>query len=1823
MSGFFVAKPVSAAHTATVSVDVSRIKGGSVNTLYTFTITKNSGDDIKYVRIETSNFTVNSELSTVQCPQGLGVWSLSIVGNQVNCSKDDLDGLPITSSATVSIRATAPTPPADLNSQWSVRTFDVNSGTQTSNPATLIDVTPPTIGSAVTLDVDGNGKIDRAVVTFSENIDDSTFSAGNFSIGGIQASSILVTGTDDDNQITLDFSTQIDGTGVKTLLYTQGTGADLVGNLLADASSIVSTDQAAPVLLSAKTTATNKIEVTFSEDLNGSTVTNNDFAVVGYTLTDPNAPELNGVVTLTTSSNFGTGDTPAVSYNTTVSNGVKDLHENQAIAVSSSIPSDGVAPIISSSRTLTTTTVQVTFSEPMSAVDKADFTVGGSTPSDATFTPTETTAVLTLGTPIGTGDTPVVRTVASPANTKDNASTPNTISGTLTSTPIDGISPTVSISSLTTSPTKVSPISVTATFSETVTGFELTDTTVTNGVASNLVGGGSTYTFDLTPTTDGPVTVKILENTALDVASNQNSVSNTFSIVYDSVPPTVDLTKDHDDLIVRDANTVVVTATFNETMFSAPTINIDVGSGVDADILSAVMTGSGTTWTYSWNVPSSHDGLATLTVAGVDLAGNAYQESDSIVFTIDNTAPTASVSTQVTTPTNDTTPNVGVTVQAGENWKIKNGADIVASGTGSGLEQIVTLPELSDGTYNLTLEATDIAGNTTPVALNQFIVDSTNPVAVLSAPVADSVSTSADVGYTSTVTDATAVTCEYKIDGGIYASTNCTSGTITGLVDGRHTLYIKATDSAGNYGEAIASFVVNTNANLSVGGVGSDFSSIQDAVTKATAGDTISISAGIYAEDVVIAKALILTGTGSPTVTSFTLNTGANLSGSSGITSSSIAVNSGAKIQDGIFLVAAGGTVNVGAGTYNVVETPGITIDKALTINGAGASTTIITGQNKNASVVNGSDVLFNITSDNVTIKNLTIDLGNDDSDYDVGIFTANSGGIDSLTVQNNILQFAAFGNPTGEQLIHLGGGSGTTISGNSMETASGNSVLYVGDGANTSLTIENNTVAPVNDADGGGTFFNQMAPVTNSTISGNNFTDTGIAVYLGSGTSNTDTISVTNNTFTSNNGHAAGYGAIAITSEVDGVNTQNITITGNTFSGSQVAAAITIFDSANAAIPNVIGNTIVINSNKFNDDNFGGISVGTGVSGTVNAKNNWWGNISGPTHTSNPTGTGDIVSNGVDFRPWYLTSGLTSLDESSPTVVISSSVGAKTNVSPVTVSIVFSESVTGFTADDITVTNGTKGVWNGSGDSYSIEITPNPNSTFTVNVAASTAQDLSGNYNTVSNTLSIDYDSTVPTLSSVSISSNNTNSALAKVGDVVTLSFTSSETIQTPNVTIAGNSGSGLISLSNTGNNWTSTYTMREADTEGAVAFTIAFSDLAGNPGTPVIAVSDSSSVTFDKTLPVITISSPIASAKVNGTVKPVFTDSETIPSAECSINNSVWVSCTTDTTTLSSITGFNALTDGSFMLYIKDADASGNVGTAEVLLDKDTTGPSVVSKTPSENAVGVSPATDITIVFGEAVNIDGTNVTITGNPAKTVTFDSGTKTAIINPTSDLLNNTTYTITISGVTDTVGNSLPSTSWMFTTSASYSITLYTGWNLISLPIVPTNTAISSVLGTLNDVAKIDVIYKYNPLASSVDNSWEVYRPGDSVHSNFSSMTAGEGYWVSYLSGAQGTLAGTGNLFQAGNSTPPQKTLSAGWNLIGYYQLENVTNVTSTKALSSVAGQWTQLRTYNNVDKQFQAVGTGIGDYMKPGEGYWIFMKSSSYAPYLYGPGDKD
>ena len=114
--------------------------------------------------------------------------------------------------------------------------------------------------------------------------------------------------------------------------------------------------------------------------------------------------------------------------------------------------------------------------------------------------------------------------------------------------------------------------------------------------------------------------------------------------------------------------------------------------------------------------------------------------------------------------------------------------------------------------------------------------------------------------------------------------------------------------------------------------------------------------------------------------------------------------------------------------------------------------------------------------------------------------------------------------------------------------------------------------------------------------------------------------------------------------------------------------------------------------------------------------------------------------------------------------------------------------------------------------------------------------------------TISITVDNVKPMLSAVSIVSNNPNPALAKIGDLITISFTASEPIW-PSVTINGYIWALTSRVSE--QNWTAAYTMKSTDTSGEVKFNIRFQDLAGNIGDTATTTSDHSMVLFDKTSP------------------------------------------------------------------------------------------------------------------------------------------------------------------------------------------------------------------------------------------------------------------------------------------------------------------------------------------------------------------------------------
>ena len=191
------------------------------------------------------------------------------------------------------------------------------------------------------------------------------------------------------------------------------------------------------------------------------------------------------------------------------------------------------------------------------------------------------------------------------------------------------------------------------------------------------------------------------------------------------------------------------------------------------------------------------------------------------------------------------------------------------------------------------------------------------------------------------------------------------------------------------------------------------------------------------------------------------------------------------------------------------------------------------------------------------------------------------------------------------------------------------------------------------------------------------------------------------------------------------------------------------------------------------------------------------------------------------------------------------------------------------------------------------------------------------------------------PTLSSVSIASDNTTTTLAKAGDVITLQFTASETIQSPTVTILSN-GTPLSTtpvLTNTsGNIWTSVYTANASDQDGAVTYTIAFSTPAGNAGTAVTSGSGSVTTVSPPTNQNVVLAASVIGV-TGGTAVTIVSSGDA--------NNTVWLAIASTTTfavnatTMTKASGtatsiIAPTTAGTYYIYVEDQ--AGNVSAASV---------------------------------------------------------------------------------------------------------------------------------------------------------------------------------------------------------------------------------------------------------------------------------------------------
>ncbi len=160
---------------------------------------------------------------------------------------------------------------------------------------------------------------------------------------------------------------------------------------------------------------------------------------------------------------------------------------------------------------------------------------------------------------------------------------------------------------------------------------------------------------------------------------------------------------------------------------------------------------------------------------------------------------------------------------------------------------------------------------------------------------------------------------------------------------------------------------------------------------------------------------------------------------------------------------------------------------------------------------------------------------------------------------------------------------------------------------------------------------------------------------------------------------------------------------------------------------------------------------------------------------------------------------------------------------------------------------------------------------------------------------------------------------------------------------------------------------------------------------------------------------------------------------------------------------------------------------------------------------------------------------------------------------------------------------------------SFTISLDSGWNLISLPLKPDNDQVGQVMGDLN--GDIESVWGYK------DEGWLVYEPRNPELSDLQMMKTDYGYWV------KTTREGL-SLQIRGRPCPMSFSLINGWNLIGFNSLQSMP---VEEALKGIQGEVECVWGYKDgVWSVYDPQNPGVSDLeeIEPGMGYWVKLSEN-------------
>jgi Ice-binding-like/Bacterial Ig-like domain len=728
--------------------------------------------------------------------------------------------------------------------------------------------------------------------------------------------------------------------------------------------------------------------------------------------------------------------------------------------------------------------------------------------------------------------------------------------------------------------------------------YTTTSTPVISGVTSarspqtvSLSIDGVTQTPAMTPSSTGDWSFQagaLINGAHTIVASSVDGAGNvgsaTLVLTVDTTLPEVTIdggpTAVTNDLTPRIAGTTdivagqVLTLTFTRT---TPAASITRTTLVQTD----------STWNLAPNGLSAGEWIVVATV--IDPAGNHNTATQTL--SIDITAPVVTITSSALT--NDPTPSLSGFAEAGSTVTVAvDGAGItpVAHPAGTWSTTFAGTP-LVDGPHNVTVSATDLAGNTA-VTAQVLMVDTVDPaITILPGPTATTNDLTPTIIGTTDV--AAGATVSVSIDAAVAMTTlvqaggswNVTPG--TPLAAGVRSVVASIADPAGNIGSFTQVLVLDvTAAGVIINGGPSR--STADA-TPTISGSSTGAAAGAPVTVTVAGQTLIttVTVTGTWSVTAATISNGAHVvfvtivgtSGTAGDANQSLTINA----------VAPTVTINGGATASTNDDTP---VVSGTSNAPAGSAVTVdVAGQMLPGFVQPGGT--WNVTAAHIANSTVTVTVSVIDSFGNVGtaaqLLTIDSTSQTPVFIDGGVSRSTNDATPTisGTTAAADGRSMTVTVAGQTLPATTAGGLwsvnaAHLGDGVHT----VNVTLSSVGGNPGAATqqlIVDTVAPVVAPSGGGSVTTDDSTPPISGSGMTpgSTVTVTVAGQTMTTTVAADGTWSVTLVNPLPAGSATATITITdpaGNTGTATQT---ITVTQSTTATQPST-GNGPAAGSVEF-----------------------------------------------------------------------------------------------------------------------------------------------------------------------------------------------------------------------------------------------------------------------------------------------------------------------------------------------------------------------------------------------------------------------------------------------------------------------------------------------------------------------------------------------------------------------------------------------------------------------------------------------------------------